>query len=521
MAASSEQYISKSESNIDMLLSGVLLGVSFDTIDRYGEAFKEHLYAYTGVDAENHDYDLKKGLRDIGEQKINPEYEKQNLKQQAGFAAELKYLARKNAEAKINRSNERVVATDLKKSGSYDELYDHYKMKNGKVISMMQMKFVGNDVKSCVDKLMSSNYQKYIDGNADFTLPADYFELDVNGNPQIQVEIDRRIQNLQKQIDSRGCPDDVAKKKTEAISKLKLLKERVKDSGITKDEAEFARNHPLLSTAGDLIGVSHRAGLDQSLNSAAIGGTVALAKNLAAYVQGKKDGTEATRDVIQTAGNAAAEGYAKGFLGSAFKGCLQNSDSAVLRGISKSNLPAAVVTLAVDTTKTITKFINGEIDGTECMEEIGKSGFSLVVSSITGTAGQILIPIPVLGAVMGSAVGYALSSACYGSLMKALKEAKLSRERRIRIEAECREHIRYIRQCRAELEKYFDDSLHFYKQSFHEAFIEIKQACNTGDSDGFICACNKLNTRMGGVNIQYSNTREFNELMNSDEPFNL
>ena len=491
MAASSEQYISKSESNIDMLLSGVLLGVSFDTIDRYGEAFKEHLYAYTGVDAENHDYDLKKGLRDIGEQKINPEYEKQNLKQQAGFAAELKYLARKNAEAKINRSNERVVATDLKKSGSYDELYDHYKMKNG------------------------------IDGNADFTLPADYFELDVNGNPQIQVEIDRRIQNLQKQIDSRGCPDDVAKKKTEAISKLKLLKERVKDSGITKDEAEFARNHPLLSTAGDLIGVSHRAGLDQSLNSAAIGGTVALAKNLAAYVQGKKDGTEATRDVIQTAGNAAAEGYAKGFLGSAFKGCLQNSDSAVLRGISKSNLPAAVVTLAVDTTKTITKFINGEIDGTECMEEIGKSGFSLVVSSMTGTAGQILIPIPVLGAVMGSAVGYALSSACYGSLMKALKEAKLSRERRIRIEAECREHIRYIRQCRAELEKYFDDSLHFYKQSFHEAFIEIKQACNTGDSDGFICACNKLNTRMGGVNIQYSNTREFNELMNSDEPFNL
>ena len=137
MAASSEQYISKSESNIDMLLSGALLGVSFDTIDRYGEAFKEHLYAYTGVDAENHDYDLKKGLRDIGEQKINPEYEKQNLKQQAGFAAELKYLARKNAEAKINRSNERVVATDLKKSGSYDELYDHYKMKNGKVMSAM------------------------------------------------------------------------------------------------------------------------------------------------------------------------------------------------------------------------------------------------------------------------------------------------------------------------------------------------------------------------------------------------
>ncbi|WP_294461384.1 hypothetical protein [uncultured Ruminobacter sp.] len=509
------------KSRFESLLDGAILGAANDPVGRYGDAVKEHLYVYTGTDAENHAMDLKKGLRDIGEHKINPEYAEQNLKQQSGFSAELKYQARKNAEYRINGDKRRIVATDLKNSGGYDELFDHYETKDGKIVSMMQMKFVGNDVKSCVDKLMSGDYQKYFDNGADFTLPSDYFQTDENGVPKIQSELDKRIDKLQKQIDSGKCQDDVVKQKSEQIDKLKKLKSRVKDSGISKDDAVFAREHPFLSTAADVVKLSNRAGLEQAKNAAVIGGSVAVIKNICEYYRGNIDGKDAVCDIAKTTGKAAAGGYAVGFFGSALKGTMQNSGKDVLRNLSKTNLPAAMVNMTLEAGKSLHAYLNGTIDGAECLEQMGQSGFSMVVASMSATVGQVVIPIPIVGAVIGSALGYALSSACYGCLVSSLKDAKLSKENRIRIERECQEHIKFIRQCREELEKYFDDRLNFYKQAFYEGFTEISRACDTGDYDGFIGACNKLNSKMGGKNIQFSNTREFDELMNSDEAFDL
>lgn len=185
---------------------------------------------------------------------------------------------------------------------------------------------------------------------------------------------------------------------------------------------------------------------------------------------------------------------------------MQNSGKDVLRNLSKTNLPAAMVNMTLEAGKSLHAYLNGTIDGAECLEQMGQSGFSMVVASMSATVGQVVIPIPIVGAVIGSALGYALSSACYGCLVSSLKDAKLSRENRIRIERECQEHIKFIRQCREELEKYFDDRLNFYKQAFYEGFTEISRACDTGDYDGFIGACNKLNSKMGGKNMQFSNT---------------
>lgn len=155
---------------------------------------------------------------------------------------------------------------------------------------------------------------------------------------------------------------------------------------------------------------------------------------------------------------------------------MQNSGKDVLRNLSKTNLPAAMVNMTLEAGKSLHAYLNGTIDGAECLERMGQSGFSMVVASMSATVGQVVIPIPIVGAVIGSALGYALSSACYGCLVSSLKDAKLSRENRIRIERECQEHIKFIRQCREELEKYFDDRLNFYKQAFYEGFTEISRA---------------------------------------------
>lgn len=52
------------------------------TVQRYGSAIKEHLVAYGGIDNET-GQQLTRSLKSISQQKTNPNYEYQNLKQQA------------------------------------------------------------------------------------------------------------------------------------------------------------------------------------------------------------------------------------------------------------------------------------------------------------------------------------------------------------------------------------------------------------------------------------------------------
>jgi hypothetical protein len=130
--------------------------------------------------------------------------------------------------------------------------------------------------------------------------------------------------------------------------------------------------------------------------------------------------------------------------------------------------------------------------------------------------GQLIIPIPVVGGLIGGMIGYALSSAYYGHLMSTFKDAKLARERRIRIEAECEEAVRMIRQYRAEMETAISEYLSDHITTFHTAFDEIKTALDIGDIDGFITGTNKITKKLGGK-PQFNNFSEFDELMNSSE----
>ena len=61
----------KKDSGENLILSGVA-GSSYDTINKYGSAAKEHLVALYGHDRENH-VELKKSLKSVQNQKSNPE----------------------------------------------------------------------------------------------------------------------------------------------------------------------------------------------------------------------------------------------------------------------------------------------------------------------------------------------------------------------------------------------------------------------------------------------------------------
>lgn len=261
--------------------------------------------------------------------------------------------------------------------------------------------------------------------------------------------------------------------------------------------------------------VSNQAGLEASGYSAVIGGSISTVQNIVALIKNEKSVEDALFDIAKDTTVAAAAGYGTGFADSAIKGFMQNTQSKTLQAISKTNLPMAAIAVAINATKTFGSYLNGDISGLECFEQLGEQGVGALSSALGATIGQIAIPIPVVGSVIGGMIGYALSSASYEVLLSSLKEAKMAKECREATERACAEHIKMIRAYRLEVEqtisKYFDE----YMTLFNNSFDGIKQSLQIGDVDGFISSTNEITIGLG-KNPVFNNRKEFDDLMQSE-----
>ena len=506
----------KKKSGFNSIESSAQSGAAHEVVNRYGSASKEHLVAYSGRDNE-FDKTLKRGLNKTAQSKVNPDFEKQNIKQQAGFAAEDKYTARQNTEKIISGSKDRYRRTD-DLGRVNDPLFDHVLLDSEGIEipgTGEQMKFVGSNPKDCLNLLQSEKFKKYLDANASITVPSDYYE-------DIIQEASKKIQSLEIQLDKARKEGNVELERSisEQLKKLRKIKQNIKNSGITNREAIFARTHPELSTAEDIVKISHRAGIEQAKTGAIIGGSLSLIKNLVEVTKGNKKAEDAAIELVKDTGKGAVAAYTTAFAGSAVKAGMQNAKSSMVRALSETNAPAAIVTSTIDISKTLIRYMKGEISGTDCLTEIGEKGAGGISSAMFTIVGQSVIPIPIVGAMVGSIVGYALSSTYYHVLLDSLKKAQLAHQERLRIEAECEESIQLIRQYKIEMNNNANKYLKHCSQVFDMALKQMDDAFLSGDIDKFIGGANKITVSLGGT-TQFSTMEQFDDFMESDQEFNL
>lgn len=504
------------------VVNAALAGAATDVVDRFGSAIKEHEVAYSGVDNEA-GRTLQKGLKTISGYNrgdpSNPDYDR-ITKAQAGFSAEVKEVARRRAEEAIAGKKPRTVRTDDVPGHVNDQLFDITSEvdRNGNPVphSSAQMKFVGSSPGAAAEKLLSKDFNKYIENDVKMVVPSDYYD-------GIKTNLGERIAALKKQIQylqkNGGNPDALNAKQAE-LRKCETLDRNLVKSKVSNAEAIEATTAPLLSTAKDIAKVAHRAGVKQAKMGAAIGGGMSLVRNLIAVYKGEKSKEEAALAVVGDTAGAATLSYATAFGGAAIKGGMQNSSSKILQNVSKTNLPAYIATTAWETGKTLKAYFAGEIDGVQCLEQMGEMGYGMTASALFAGIGQVAIPIPVVGALAGSMIGYALSSVSYNILKTSLAEAKLARAERIRIERECNEAIAMLRQYRKELEITVQKYLREQNAFFEQAFNAIKTACDTGDIDGYIAGTNRISEHFGKKPF-YSDMAEFEQIMEDKSPLKL
>ncbi|WRD22184.1 hypothetical protein E5K55_03610 [Helicobacter pylori] len=499
------------------ITDATILGSTSEDSALYASANREHLSV------------LDK-LEEISKRKINPNYINQNINQQAGYSAEIKEQSHVNANNILAGKRERIVQYDDLSSeqkakvkslfpnyatpSKNHELVDYVSVdEKGNVIpgTAVQSKFVGRNGEECFKKLLSKDYEKYFENGAKMNVPKDYYR-------DIQKAADAKIESLESQIAKQKGLGDFQKSAhlEEKLQKCKTIKAHTRPASATKREAIEARLNPNLSTAKDVTSVSHQAGMNAAQTGALIGGGVSLVTNVWECVVNGKDPKKAIKHTAIATLKGGALSYGSAFASSSLGGLMQSSANKVIQSLGKGSIPTIIVSVVVTNATILGRYISGKINGTELLKQLGKANTTLISSGAMAVAGQALIPIPVVGVLIGGLVGAVLSETCFNALLKARKETKLARQRRIEIEKECREFIKLLEAYQNRFKEVFEQYFHETTKFFDQSFDELGRALCAGDADLAIGGNNKSREWLGQKAL-FDNKQEGWELITSNK----
>lgn len=378
-----------------------------------------------------------------------------------------------------------------------------------------QSKFVGRNGEECFKKLLSKDYKKYFENDAKMNVPKDYYR-------DIQKATDAEIKKLESQIAKQKGLGDFQKATIleKELQKCKTIKAHTRPASITKAEAIEARLNPNLSTAKDVTRVSHQAGMNAAQTGALIGGGVSLVTNVYECIANGKDPIKALKHTAIATLKGGALSYGSAFASSSFGGLMQSSTNKVIQSLGKGSAPAMIVGACVANATVLTRYFSGKIDETELLKQLGKTNATLVSSGAMAVAGQALIPIPVVGALVGGFVGAILSETCFNAFLKAREEAKLARQRRIEIEKECHEFIKLLEAYQNQFKEVFKRYFHETTKFFNQNFDELERASYAGDADLAIAVNNKSREWLGQKAL-FDNKQEGWELIISNKDIRM
>lgn len=505
---------------LDGLQNAAVTGGLFETVGRYGSAGAEYLKASTGIDQET-GQPFDRSLRGVQSYKINPEFEAQNIKQHAGYAAEIRSVAQKNAEAIINGEKPRFARSeDVPGFGKNHPSVDIVEVCDGKVVSTTQTKFV-SDPEGLVRKIACGRGG----GKDDLSR---YLQVDRIDVPTEQVErlkacCREKAESLSQQA-ARLRKDgklDLAALKEQQAENCRKLEGKISDAGMTIEEAIQAVKDPDSIIQRDILKNSHKAGIEAAKTGAMIGGAISLVihgiRAISDY-QKNKDAEvfmDAAQSVALDTLKATGMGYVTGFTGSYIKTYMQQSGKATIRALSKTGLPSAIASTCLSMGKSIHRYIKGEINNEALAHEMGLTISGTLSASMFTMAGQILVPIPVLGGLIGGMVGYAITNHFYHGFIAALKDAKLSAQRRAEIEAECAIAIELSQKYEIGFKTLFAEKV---SQLDNESMALFALFENPNTSADDFCAGMNHFANILGKKLSIQSMSEFEEMMNSDDP---
>lgn len=310
-----------------------------------------------------------------------------------------------------------------------------------------------------------------------------------------------------------------------------LRHDNVESSGTTYNEAVEATSAEGAQSVSNSTKLKaacvdmHESGLRGGLVGAGISGSISAISNVYKLSKDEAEIGDVLASVSLDAGKGFLTGYA---VTAASKGITHVSHhfmgAAISKALTKANAPVAIASGVITAGKSLISYMKGDINSEQLLSEINHTTITCAASFYYGALGQVVIPIPILGAMVGAGVGYIIGNLLHQSSLLALGECSAvteAKERRREIEAMCLALIPKIQKERYDyemlVEKHFSDR----RNEFVDAFTSMDASWENDDPQTFIHGLGRILSQFGGT-LNFKTFEEFDDfMMNSEQPLKL
>ncbi|EJE7236436.1 hypothetical protein FC820_06625 [Clostridium sporogenes] len=147
------------------------------------------------------------------------------------------------------------------------------------------------------------------------------------------------------------------------------------------------------------IGNEFATGAKDTLVKSAIPLTAEAVRKLCKVANGEESLGDVTKEMGKVVVDVAVAGGTNNLVLDVVNSQLRNSKNAVFSKLANSNEVAQIITVAMIVKESAVKYINGEIDGKEFIDEVGVKGATMVAGMIGGAIGGEI------GAILGGIAG--------------------------------------------------------------------------------------------------------------------
>ncbi|NVZ10363.1 hypothetical protein HW932_13945 [Allochromatium humboldtianum] len=332
---------------------------------------------------------------------------------------------------------------------------------------------------------------------------------------------------LRKRIDSGALKAEDYEQTLRNIEES-LKHENVSSSGTTYQEAlnatdvktaqDIADKFKLKSALTDM----HESGKRAGKVGALLTGSISAVTGVHSLHKGEIE----VGELLSRVAVDSAKGYATGYVVTAMSKGITYSTTyllgeSVARSFARSNAPVAIAAGVVNASKSFVAYINGDIGGEQLLDEVSHTAITSTSSFYYGALGQVAIPIPIIGALVGAGVGYFIGNMLHQSGLVALGDSRVvkeAKERRYAVQAMCLAVIPEIQKNRLELESYLESYFSQRKNDFLASFCVLDNSLYSWNPDEFVLGLEKINNQFG-ISLQFKSFADFDLFMSSDEVF--
>ena len=291
----------------------------------------------------------------------------------------------------------------------------------------------------------------------------------------------------------------------------------ISSGGTSRLEADLAAEDPARWLRDQSVG----AMVNETLTTAAIGAAAGAvftgaAQSLRLGLQarhGELSITEAIVEIATTSATAAVWSGSAAGLAKVVEIGARNTE--LLSALAETTAPIAVASATISTGQVAYEYALGRIGRDELIDRCGEVALRNTGAWACGVVGQTVIPIPMVGALVGSTVGYAASAVVLEGFKLARVAAANADDALARLavlETEVMIAIKRLEECRLALEATIANEAALFESTIVPSMDRLEEALTNGRATDGMNALAALHLELG-AKLDWSTLPEFDNFM--------